>query len=84
MLVSEGLLHVIHFLVLPARPLLTILGLQLGASLGRHEAGHEAMVVLGADAALGGNRGGDGHGGGDVGPCDDRPTGGGGRGRRGG
>lgn len=40
------------------------------------------MVVLGADAALGGDGGGDGHGGGDVGPRDDRPTGGGGRGGR--
>lgn len=55
---------------------LTVLGLQLGAGLCRHEAGHEAVVVLGADAALRGHRGGgDGHGGGDVGPRDDRAAG---------
>lgn len=67
---------------------LTVLRLQLGAGFSRHEAGHEAVVVLGTDAALGDDRGGDGHGGGDVGPRDDRATGGGrrggGRGRRGG
>lgn len=40
------------------------------------------MVVLGADAALRGHRRGDGHGGGDVRPGDDRGRGGGGR-RRG-
>lgn len=57
---------------------LTVLGLQLGAGLSRHQAGHEAVVVLGADAALGGHGGGDGHGGADVGPREDRARGGGG------
>lgn len=72
------------FFTLKNQTLLTVLGLQLGTGLGRHEAGHEAVVVLGTDAALGGDRGGDGHGGGDVGPRDDRAAGGGrGGGRRG-
>lgn len=64
--------------------MLTVFRLQLGTGLSRHEAGHEAVVVLGTDAALGGDGGRDGHRGSDVGPCDDRTAGGrGGRGGRG-
>lgn len=61
-------------LLCPLLPLsiLTILWLQLGAGLGSHKAGHEAVSILGAGAAL------RGHGGGadarrwQVSPADDR------------
>lgn len=36
----------------PPPPTLTVFGLQLGAGLRRHQAGHEAVVTLRAGAAL--------------------------------
>ena len=55
---------------------LTVLRLQFGAGLGRHEAGHEAVAcVLWTQAALGGGRGG-AYGGSDVRPGDHRGGGG--------